>query len=1088
MPHRLTDHLDPHWRRAVENVRAAAARMWERPSHRHIVDHGPAHADRVVALLDGLTEGLMTRRERPLAMEEIYILLAAAYLHAVGLQDEQSEPGPDARWARYAELSAELIYGAAEDPQGATELGLVDDPGLVEMIGLVVAGHRQTEYPSPDYDDLPLGNATVRHRLLTALLCLADGLDLDYRRVDLEQLRLMAVSPEQALDWWLHHYVSGVQVSDEYVRIGYRVPKGEPAYEGLLPELVERQVRADFGSLRDTFRMYGVKADIAPPSAVRAMRAVQSMPDAVWAIAERRLAQLRGVEPPAPAPSPLVDKVRGLLATMGYDCEQPAGDEGPLTCFRCRPRGGGLRSPLVVGCKAGPAEVADVQTVAAQLEAADEQGYVIAETRVLPTARGAAQTSGRVRVFTLAGFYSELLDFSSYVKWGMDVYESSELARYYVDLGCVRTSHDEQGRVVGEDHYKPMDEYVDAWLKEQEAERNHISILGDSGTGKTSFCWQYAARQGRRWLADPDRERIPVLINLRDYSKTLKVDSLVTDALVNQYGIQGATFEAFQRYNGDGKLLIFFDGFDEMARRTGRGTAVDNFWELARVVVPGSKVILTCRTPYFRTHREAETLLRGEPRQPAGSEPVAERGDDYIDLRDRPNFEIVHLEPFSDEDIQAVLRARFPDRWKAYWQQIQRIYNLHDLARRPVLLTMIARTLPELREGETINAARLYQVYTADWLEREKKKGRTLITSDDRLLFAEELAMEMLDTEELAIHYSRIPERVVAHFRLEKAEEIDHFEADVRTCHFLHRDDAGHYGFVHKSFMEFFAASRLQRLMREDRATVHGPVRINEEVRFFLNNLLALQPKEEPGPPHEPPEGFVWVPPGEVILGAEGELPLQVTRLDEGFFAARTPVTNAQFTQFIEAGGYEQRAFWTEEGWRWRVKEKRIQPRYWRDERFNEPFQPVVGVTWHEAMAYCCWLAAETGQPVRLPSEQEWEKAARGTDGREYPWGEWADGRCNTAEMLIDRPSVVGQFSPAGDSPYDLADAAGNVWEWTTSEWEAGSALRVLRGGSFYLFRDLARCAYRLRNYPLIDWYNYGFRVVVSPISPSSAL
>jgi hypothetical protein len=82
-----------------------------------------------------------------------------------------------------------------------------------------MGGHRQTAYPSPGYDDFPPGSATVHPRLLAALLCLADGLDLGYRRVDLEQLKLLALTPEEALDWWLHHCISGVQISDEGMRL-----------------------------------------------------------------------------------------------------------------------------------------------------------------------------------------------------------------------------------------------------------------------------------------------------------------------------------------------------------------------------------------------------------------------------------------------------------------------------------------------------------------------------------------------------------------------------------------------------------------------------------------------------------------------------------------------------------------------------------------------------------------------------------------------------------------------------------------------------------------------------------------------------
>jgi len=349
-----------------------------------------------------------------------------------------------------------------------------------------------------------------------------------------------------------------------------------------------------------------------------------------------------------------------------------------------------------------------------------------------------------------------------------------------------------------------MDDYVDDWLNDQT--RNHISILGDYGTGKTSFCRQYAAKLARRWLADPDRNRIPILVSLRDYAKAMNLEQLITDFLVNRYGIQ-AGYEAFRRFNADGRLVLLFDGFDEMAQKVDYQTTVDNFEELARAVETGSKVILTCRTPYFRTSREAEELLscRGaEVLVLKEARDLHERP--VIDLADKPNFEIVHLLPFDQEDIQAMLRARFPDEWKRHWQQIEETYNLTELAQRPVLLDMITRSLPELKPGQAINAAQLYEVYTDLWLARDEEKGRTLITRADKRLFMQELALGMLRRAELSLHYSRLPERVQEHFCLEKADEIDYFAHDIRTCSFLNRDAEGNYRFVHKSFQEFFGS------------------------------------------------------------------------------------------------------------------------------------------------------------------------------------------------------------------------------------------------------------------------------------------
>ena len=174
----------------------------------------------------------------------------------------------------------------------------------------------------------------------------------------------------------------------------------------------------------------------------------------------------------------------------------------------------------------------------------------------------------------------------------------------------------------------------------------------------------------------------------------------------------------------------------------------------------------------------------------------------------------------------------------------------------------------------------------------------------------------------------------------------------------------------------------------------------------------------------------------------------------------------------------------------------------------------MVNITWHEAMAYCRWLSEVTGKPYCLPSEAEWEKGARGSDGRIYPWGNrWNTERCNADNvdkgwldiLSRDTPPVGTYLEEA--SPYGLLDMVGNVWEWTRSlwgrDWEepdfkypynpgdgrenlkaSDVVLRVLRGGAFHDSRNLVRCAYRNRNLPSDRDFNFGFRIVVSPISP----
>ena len=256
--------------------------------------------------------------------------------------------------------------------------------------------------------------------------------------------------------------------------------------------------------------------------------------------------------------------------------------------------------------------------------------------------------------------------------------------------------------------------------------------------------------------------------------------------------------------------------------------------------------------------------------------------------------------------------------------------------------------------------------------------------------------------------------------------------------------------------------------------------------------------------PDEPLLGFVEIPAGPFLMGSDeahdpdahdDELPQHEVTLPR-YFIGRYPVTVAQFRAFVEGGGSRP-----------------------DDPASVQGFanHPVVSVSWDEALQYCDWLTerlrAWSGTPeplatllrhegwqVGLPSEAEWEKAARGTDGRFYPWGNEPDpNRANYDDTGINSTSAVGCF-PGGASPYGVEDMSGNVWEWTRSLWgaypyptdqperarrenlQAGrETRRVLRGGAFYNPLGVVRCAYRYWYDPNFRSYVIGFRVVVRP-------
>ena len=224
------------------------------------------------------------------------------------------------------------------------------------------------------------------------------------------------------------------------------------------------------------------------------------------------------------------------------------------------------------------------------------------------------------------------------------------------------------------------------------------------------------------------------------------------------------------------------------------------------------------------------------------------------------------------------------------------------------------------------------------------------------------------------------------------------------------------------------------------------------------------------------PAAYCEVSAGDYPYG-EGKKAERV-RIAEPFLLSRYPVTNSQYREFMEAGGYTRRDWWSDEGWAWREETGASEPAGWQLRKWNAPNQPVVGVSFWEAQACCRWAGG------RLPSEHEWEAAARGPEGHEYPWGgAWEDGICNSEEARLGVTSPVGLFPRSRQARLPLDDLAGNVWEWCDDFYDpnktAGGSSRVLRGGSFGDESRNLRAADRDRGRPEDRDGGLGFRCVL---------
>ncbi|PKO22486.1 MAG: hypothetical protein CVU38_09080, partial [Chloroflexi bacterium HGW-Chloroflexi-1] len=303
----------------------------------------------------------------------------------------------------------------------------------------------------------------------------------------------------------------------------------------------------------------------------------------------------------------------------------------------------------------------------------------------------------------------------------------------------------------------------------------------------------------------------------------------------------------------------------------------------------------------------------------------------------------------------------------------------------------------------------------------------------------------------------------------EKSEGQPHFEALLRR--------------TRRWLVRLLEEGQLSPRERADAGDVLGRL---GDPRPGVGTLIAGE-REQPD--------ILWVeaPAGEFTMGTpegdkmayDDEHPAHTLSLPD-FYISRYPITNAQFGPFLADGGYDTEAYWTPEGWAWRhgaepdpspyqdidqatqksiaewlagrPAERRHRPFWWGDPKWGAATRPVVGVSWYEALAYCRWLAARwrtanlpirvwrAGQiesaafnaadlSFRLPSEAEWEKAARGPTGRRWPWeNDWEDDQANTEEAKLNETSPVGCF-PGGASPCGALEMAGNVWEWTRSRW-----------------------------------------------------
>ncbi len=510
------------------------------------------------------------------------------------------------------------------------------------------------------------------------------------------------------------------------------------------------------------------------------------------------------------------------------------------------------------------------------------------------------------------------------------------------------------------------------------------------------------------------KRRTPVMVRLGQFRTG-------ADAMTVAAAVAPQEEQAFLDKSGRGEYVVFLDAFDEMGRPPGM-TLEASFERLRKLAAGKAKVVVTCRKEFFRD---------------AGTETKLFGVDDKVEAK---GVERVEVQLFDPGRIKLAFEARDRDELSL---QIQGHERLMDLARRPVLHDLIC-DYPEPITNTT-RLAELYESYIQTLIKRGKEKGYFA-----KRAFADKVALAIQSQESGA---GSLP--------IAEVEKLADglVKGDLELSDFWGRSllvrQIDHFAFGHTSFREYLVAKQILPDLREGRMPVC--TRLSNPTIEFLREMWHWTPP----PVRKAEDGMVVVPAGPFIFG-EGDT-AQVMEMDHEFKIDRYPVTNRQYLEFL-ASVKKRAANWIYHEGSQIGKNLKL-----KDAKFAE--HPVTGVTWHGATAYAAWAKK------RLPTEFEWEKAARGVDGRLYPWGdEFNKTKCNTKESGRQGTSTVTEYGERGQSPYGCVDMAGNVWEWTASNYRAGGPNKVVRGGSWADESAVSRYEIRFRYHP-VNWNDIdGFR------------
>lgn len=409
------------------------------------------------------------------------------------------------------------------------------------------------------------------------------------------------------------------------------------------------------------------------------------------------------------------DEIAKIYELLGFEVKQDIQFKGVEINLLIEQKVGGLCMQAIVICKNRRVTVNERDQILAQYNLDQKKlptcrWIVVSSEDFTVEARTTLEEAG-ITCMTYAQLLHELVPLEEYVEGLISEYEKETQEKWHGRDWFIRPN------LLTDITYeeRPALTHIARWLGNPRA--NQLIILGDLGTGKTTLVRFLAYYLAKNFHQDPLRHPAPVLIPLGEVRKEVSLEGIIITHF-SRHGLPGISFPRFEYLVRLGKVILLFDAFDEMADRVRWEVIESNFLELSRVAQTNGKVILTCRTHYFKDYNGQVRLIGEGPCFSEIETPL------YKQSRQQSGTEVVYLQEFNDSQIQAYLRNACPETFTEDWQKIQNIYHLKDLVHRPLLLDRIVKSLPDLEVGKPINTTDFYTTYTDSWFKREAGKDQ----------------------------------------------------------------------------------------------------------------------------------------------------------------------------------------------------------------------------------------------------------------------------------------------------------------------------------------------------------------------------